>query len=187
MHPLSINEVKKELYTVEEYLTWDEGFRAELYEGRLIMMAPPTASHQSVLGEIFVQLHNFLKGKSCKVYPAPFGVKLFDNEETIFEPDVVVICDKTKVDNICHGAPDMVIEVRSPTTAKRDLNEKYKKYEQAGVREYWIVDPEANHVQAGVLHDGKFITKLFGIEDELAPVSVLEGCVINLKDVFSEE
>ena len=186
MQPLSIDR-NKEYYTVEEYLTWDENFRAELHEGRLVLMAPPSASHQEVLMEIAAQLHTFLKGKPCKVYPAPFGVKLFDNEETIYEPDIAVICDKSKIDKICCGAPDLVIEIRSPATARKDLNEKYKKYEHAGVREYWIVDPEANHVQAGVLHNGKYITKLFGAEDELAPVSVLEGCVINLKDVFSEE
>lgn len=180
--------LRKGCYTVEEYLAWDEDVRAELYEGTLIMLAQPTVRHQAVLGEILAQLHTFLKGKPCKVYPAPLGVKLFENEDTIFEPDIVVICDRSKLDEkICRGAPDLIIEVRSPTTARMDLKLKYRKYEQAGVREYWIVDPEANYVQAGVLHDGKYITRMYDVEEETAPVQILEGCVINLADVFSED
>ena len=183
-----MEQPKKEYYTFDEYMSWDEDVRAELYEGMLIMLAQPTPRHQGVLTEIIFQLHAFLKGKPCRVFPAPLGVKLFEDEDTVFEPDIVVICDNSKLDDkICRGAPDMVIEIRSPSTARMDLKYKYRKYEQAGVREYWVVDPEANYVQAGVLHDGKYITRIYDVEDETAPVAILEECIINLADVFNEE
>ena len=179
---------KKEYYTVHEYLTWDEDVRAELYEGMLVLLAQPSVRHQYVLTELLAQLHAFLKGKPCSVYPAPLGVRLFENEDTIFEPDIVVVCDKSKLDEkIYRGAPDLVVEVRSPTTARMDLKLKYRKYEQAGVREYWIVDPEANYIQAGLLHDGKYITRMYDEEDKTAPVGIFEGCIINLTDIFNEE
>lgn len=179
---------KKEYYTVEDWLSWDEDVRAELYEGTLIMLAQPNIRHQAILGELHGQLHAFLKGKPCRVYPAPTGVRLFDYEDTAFEPDIVVVCDASKLDGkICRGAPDMVIEILSPSTAKMDRSYKYRKYEKAGVREYWIVDPDANVLQAAVLRDGKYLSTIYIDEDESAPVTVLEGCVINLADVFNAE
>jgi len=175
------------LYTVEDWLSWDEDVRAELLEGKLIMLAQPTVRHQRVLLEIAGQLWQFLKGKPCEVFMAPFGVRLFENEDTAFEPDIVVICDKGKLDDrICRGAPDMVIEILSPSTARMDRGQKYIKYQKAGVREYWIVDPDLNLLQAGVLKDGSYITTVFEAND-IAPVAVLEGCEINLADVFSED
>lgn len=184
---IDMEPIRKEYYTVEDWLSWDEDVRAELYEGSLIMLAQPTVRHQSVLSELHGQLWQFLKGKPCSVYPAPFGVRLFDNEDTAFEPDIVVVCDKSKLDDrICRGAPDLVIEILSPSTAKMDRGMKYRKYQQAGVREYWIVDPDLNLLQAGVLHDGKYITTMYEAED-IAPVAILEGCEINLAEVFSEE
>jgi len=178
---------KQEYYTVEEWLSWDEDVRAELYEGKLIMMAPPVQRHQHMLVELLVQLHAFLKEKPCKVFPAPTGVRLFEDEDTAFEPDIIVVCDKSKLDGkICNGAPDLVIEILSPSTARMDRVLKYRKYQQAGVREYWIVDPDLNLLQAGVLYEGKYITTMYE-PDDIAPVTVLEGCEINLTDVFNEE
>lgn len=179
--------LEKEYYTYEEWLSWDESVRAELYDGMLIMMAPPTQQHQSVLMEIAAQLHAFLKDKPSKVFPAPFGVRLSEKEDTVFEPDIVVVCDKTKLDGkICNGAPDLVIEILSPSTERMDKTYKYRKYQQAGVREYWIVDTKLNFLQVGVLYNGKFITTVYEPEDKV-PVSVLDGCEIDLSDVFSEE
>ena len=178
---------EKKLYTVEDWLSWDENVRSELLEGELIMLAQPTARHQSILLEIAGQLWQFLKGKPCKVFMAPFGVRLFENENTAFEPDIVVICDKEKLDDrICHGAPDMVIEILSPSTARMDRGQKYIKYQQAGVREYWIVDPDLNLLQAGVLKEGSYITTVYEANDT-ANVAILEGCQINLSDVFRDD
>ena len=180
--------VKIGTYTIDEWLSWGENVRAELYEGELFMLAQPTQRHQGILMELSTQLHTFLKGKPCKVFPAPFGVVLSDKEHTAFEPDIVVICDKSKLGGkVFHGTPDMVIEILSPSTAHMDRNYKYKKYQNAGVREYWIVDTEGNFIQAGVLQGNRYITTVYDIEDETAPVSILEGCGINLIDVFSEE
>jgi len=178
------NELSNEkYYTVEDWLSWDESIRSELYEGKLIMLAQPVARHQKVLGELFGQLWQFLKSKPCDVYIAPFGVRLFENENTAFEPDIVVICDKTKLDKIYTGAPDLVIEILSPSTARMDKLLKYKKYQKAGVKEYWIVDATENHVQASVLKDGSYITTMYDAED-IATVTVLKGCEINLAEVF---
>jgi len=174
-------------YTVEEWLSWDEDVRAELHEGSLVMMAPPSRRHQSILMELSAQLWQFLKGKPCKVFPAPFGVRLSDDEDTALEPDIVVVCDVSKLgDRICHGAPDMVIEILSPSTARIDRVVKFRKYQQAGVKEYWIVDPDLNLLHACVLKDGAYVMSVFEPED-IAPVTVLEGCEINLSDVFGEE
>ena len=173
-------------YTVEEWLTWDESIRSELHDGKLIMLSQPVARHQKVLGELFGQLWLFLKGKPCDVYVAPFGVRLFENEDTAFEPDIVVICDKSKLDRIYTGAPDLVIEILSPSTARMDKLHKFRKYQKAGVKEYWIVDAEDNYIQASVLKDGSYITTMHGAED-IAPVTVLDGCEINLADVFEDE
>jgi len=179
--------LRKEYYSFEEWLSWGEDVRAELYEGALIMMAPPTQRHQGMLMELAAQLHTFLKNKPCKVFPAPFGVRLFDDEDTVFEPDIVVVCDKSKLDGrVCNGAPDLVVEIVSPSTERMDRIYKHRKYRQAGVREYWILEPKLNLLQAGLLKDGAYITTVYEAGDK-APVSVLEGCVIDLADVFSEE
>ena len=121
------------------------------------------------------------------MFPAPFGVRLNDKEDTVFEPDIVVVCDKSKLDGkICRGAPDLVIEIISPSSARMDRVYKYRKYQQAGVREYWIVDPEANFVQTGVLKGGEYITTMYDAEDK-APVFILEGFEIDLADVFRDD
>ena len=184
-----VNEAQPDynrLYTVEDYHSWDESFRAELYEGTLIVSESPTRKHQGILIEIAAQLHNFLKGKLCKVYPAPFSVRLSKEEESIFEPDIVVVCDESKLtERGCVGAPDLVIEILSPSTARMDKKLKYQKYQQAGVREYWIIDPELDLLEVNVLRDKKYTTTIYNEEDKVT-VTVLEDCVINLADVFSE-
>ncbi|MDR1786622.1 MAG: Uma2 family endonuclease [Spirochaetaceae bacterium] len=187
---MAVTDVKeKESYTYADVLSWDEDLRAELVGGELFMMSEPTTAHQAVLGEIFVQLHRFLRGKPCKVFPAPFGVRLFpkadNSDDTVLEPDIVVVCDRSKLDaRGCKGAPDLIIEILSPSTALYDRNTKFKKYLAAGVREYWIVDPEFKQVQAFVLDNGRYVASVYDENDE-APVSVLPGCAINLADAFS--
>jgi len=179
--------LRKEYYTFEEWLSWDEDVRAELYEGSLVMMAPPSLRHQGILGVIYGQLWQFLIGRQCRAFPAPTGVRLSDAEDTVFEPDIIVVCDKKKLDGrICNGAPDLVIEILSPSTEHMDRNLKYRKYLEAGVPEYWIVDEKQNLVQAAVLQSGAYITKVYFAED-IAPVTVLDGCEINLAVVFSED
>jgi len=176
--------------TYADFLEWDEDFRAELHDGEVVIMAPPVTKHQQVIGELFFQIRSYLDGKSCKVFPAPFGVRLFPkkdrSDDTVFEPDIVVICDQEKIDEHgCNGAPDFVAEIISPSTAKYDRVYKLRKYEKAGVREYWIVDPETKSVQVFTLDNGRFLASGYD-ETEKAPVSVLDGCEIDLQAVFAE-
>jgi Uma2 family endonuclease len=124
------------------------------------------------------------------VYPGPFGVRLFpkkdQSDNTVFEPDIVVICDPAKLDNRgCNGPPDLVIEILSPSTARFDQVYKLRKYEKAEVREDWIVDPEIKYVQTFILENGRYVAPAYD-ETEKVSVSVLEGCEIDLRAVFAE-
>jgi Uma2 family endonuclease len=177
-------------YTWADYLEWDETPRMELVDGEAVAMAPPSGPHQGVVGELFYRIRGFLEGKPCKVYPAPYAVRLNPREDggddTVFEPDIVVVCDPAKRDKQgCKGPPDLVIEVLSPSTVRHDRIVKFRKYQQAGVREYWIVDPETQSIQACVLENGRYVTFVYD-ETDIAPVAVLPGCRIALKDIFTE-
>lgn len=107
-------------------------------------------------------------------------------DDTVVQPDLVIVCDHSKLEEKggCKGAPDMVAEILSPATAKYDRLTKFRLYQKSGVREYWIVDPESRTVAAHVLENGKYVAFAYG-EEDLAPVHVLEGCEINLADVFA--
>ena len=182
--------VEDEYYTFADYLEWDEDFRAELLDGEIFMMAPPTSTHQMVSGELFFKIRSYLEGKTCKVFAAPFGVRLFpkkdNSDDTVFQPDIVLVCDPQKIDERgCNGAPDLVIEILSPSTASYDCIYKFRKYLQAGVREYWIVDPETKLLQVFVLENGRYVASAYD-ETEKAPVSVLKDCEIDLQAVFGQ-
>ena len=185
---------EKAWYTFADVLAWEQSDRIEIINGEAFMMATPSTIHQEISVALASQLYNFLEGKRCKVYPAPFGVRLFEREgdsaddvDTVVEPDISVICDKNKVDKHgCKGAPDMVVEILSPSTLRHDRLVKLNLYQRAGVREYWIVDPQNKDVQV-FLHDGGVlrITEEYGPGD-IARVNVLEGCFIDLGKVFAE-
>jgi Uma2 family endonuclease len=186
--PRMVGEAAREYkrYTVDEFMSWDENIRAELYDGELRMMANPTTRHQRVLNRINVQLSLFLRGKPCQVFPGRVAVRLNADEDTVFEPDIIVVCDKTKLDSrMCNGAPDLVVEVLSPSSVRYDKDRKFKKYLAAGVREYWVVDPDKNTLQANILVDGRYIAIMYG-ETDVVPVHVLEGRAIDLAEVFAE-
>ena len=186
---------KKEHYTFADILAWEGNERVEIINGEIFLMASPFRVHQEISGELFRQLANFLEGEKCRVYAAPFAVRLFEKDgdnpedvDTMVEPDITVVCDKDKLDKHgCKGAPDMVIEILSPSTRRHDRLVKLGLYQQAGVREYWIVDPENKSVQV-FLQDGSSFLKIhedYGRED-IAKVNVLDGCFIELSKVFSE-
>lgn len=186
---------KQERFTFADCLTWDEGEHIEIINGEAFMMATPSRIHQEICFEIGRQLGNYLEGKQCKAYPAPFGVRLFEqdgdspeNVDTMVEPDISVVCDRNKLDKHgCKGAPDMIIEVLSPSTQRHDQLVKLNLYQRAGVREYWIVDPENKTVRV-LLQTGKgtlWTHEVYKRED-VAKVNVLEGCFIELSKVFSE-
>ena len=183
---------KKARYTFADVLTWEETERAEIIGGEVVMMAPPTSIHQKISGELFYQLYNYLKGKECEVYAAPFAVRLFEKNgdspedvDTMVEPDISVVCDPGKIDKHgCKGAPDMVVEILSPSTQRHDRFTKFSLYQRAGVREYWIVDPDNGVAQSFVLEDGRYSVKEFGAAGDKMKVNVLEDCEIDLSEVF---
>jgi Uma2 family endonuclease len=179
-----------QLYTYADWLEFDESVRAEIIDGVLYMMAPPVTVHQDIHRELFGRLFAFLQGKPCKVYSAPFGVRLFPkddlSDDTVVEPDIVVVCDKSKIDKQgCNGAPDLIIEILSPSNIRHDRIIKFQKYLAAGVREYWVIDPDNKGVEVHILQDGGYRTMVYD-ETAEAPVSVLPGCVIKFPEVFAE-
>ena len=140
---------KENSYTIEDIYTLPDGQRAELIDGTMYMMAPPKRIHQEIVIELSTVINTYIKNKrgECKVYPAPFAVFLNSDDQNYVEPDISVICDKTKLtDDGCNGAPDWIIEVVSPSSRRMDYILKLFKYRSAGVREYWIVDPDKNRV-----------------------------------------
>lgn len=183
-------------YTYADLLSWKEDERAEIINGDLYMMAPPSRIHQEVLSELHRQLANFLEYKPCKVYPAPFGVRLFEQSEdnpnnidTVVEPDIAVICDKSKLDDHgCKGAPDLIIEILSPSTARHDRFVKLNLYQKAKVHEYWIVDPLNRSVEVCLPdEDGRLVVSEVYTKEDIAKVNVLNGCFIDLSKVFPKE
>ena len=186
---------EKERYTFADCLTWDEKERAEIIGGEIFLMAPPTRNHQKISGALFAQLYNFLEGKRCEVYQAPFGVRLFEQEgdspedvDTMVEPDISVICDQNKLDEYgCKGAPDMVDEILSPSSRRHDRLVKLDLYQRAGGGEYWIVDPVGKSVQVFLRGEDGFLhlREDYGRED-IAKVYSLNGCFIELSRVFAE-
>ncbi len=186
---------EKTRYTFADVLSWDEDERIEIIDGEAFMMATPSRIHQEISGELFRQLANFLEGKQCRVYPAPFGVRLFardgdgpEDVDTLVEPDISVVCDRSKLDQHgCKGAPEMVIEILSPSTLRHDRLVKLNLYDQAGVLEYWIVDPQNRAVQV-FRRDGGAALRIceeYG-HTQVAKVSVLDGCFLELGKVFPE-
>ena len=180
-------------FTYADYESWDDldsngnPIRYELIDGIAYMMAAPTLEHQSILMDLSRQFAIFLKGKSCKVFAAPCDVclnSLGDEDDTVVQPDLFVVCDESKLDKKrCNGAPDMVIEILSPSTSKRDLFIKLKKYQNAGVREYWIVDPDTQAVNVHILENGRYVINPYECDETIA-VTVLDGCDITLSEVF---
>lgn len=184
--------LKKESYTFADCLTWPENERIELIDGEAVLMSPPSTVHQKISGELFRQLANFLEGKKCEVFSAPFGVRLFEkdgdspeNVDTMVEPDISVICDRDKLDRYgCKGAPDLIVEILSPSTQRRDRLIKLELYQRAGVREYWLVSPEEQTVQVLLFTNGLLLPRELYKKGDVAKVNVLEGCFLELEKVF---
>ena len=186
---------EKKRYTFADILTWGEDERIEIIDGEAFMMSAPSPYHQEISFEIGRQLGNFLEGKRCKVYPAPFDVRLFeqdgddlDDVDTVVEPDISVVCDRSKIDQRgCKGAPDLVIEVLSPSTRRQDRFVKLALYQRASVREYWVVEPDTQSVQVYTLENGILQPRAFYGPEDVAKVNVLDGCFIELSKVFTEQ
>lgn len=181
------------LYTYQDYLSWPSDERWEIIDGIAYNMTPaPSSNHQRIIRELATTFNIFLKGKTCEIFPAPFDVRLPNQDEdelnvkTVVQPDLSLICNKQLIDHHgCKGCPDLVIEVTSPSTMQIDLKIKFRRYEMAGVKEYWIVHPEGKTIVVYALgSDGKYGRPNVYIADDQLPVTVLPGLIINLIDIF---
>lgn len=180
---------KKELnkkYSWQDYLKWPDAERWEVINGKVYDMSQsPTLKHQDIAGNFFALLKSALKGHSCRVFIAPLDV-YFDDTNFV-QPDVIVVCDKTKIKDKIHGAPDLIIEILSPATAIKDKKEKKNLYESFGVREYVLADPEEMFVERYFLKDSKYIeAEVFGPQETM-PILSLQNVEIALQYVFETE
>ena len=172
-------------YTLEDIFNLPDGQRAELIGGQIYMMSPPSRIHQKLVIKLGQYLSNYIdsKGGSCEVYAAPFAVILNQDEDTYVEPDISVICDKEKLsDRGCEGAPDMVIEIVSPSSRRMDYNLKNALYAQAGVREYWIVDPAKERTT--VYRYEEDAMPVISPFDQTLAVGILDGLHITIADLL---
>ena len=177
-------------FSLEEYLALPETERMELLEGIPYLLAAPSTAHQRIAGSIYVQLFLSLEGKPCEPFIAPTDVFLNEADErrpTVVQPDVLVVCDRDKIaPNGIHGAPDLIVEVLSPGNTVQDLVRKIDLYFRFGVREYWIVDPEALVLTQYVRKsDGWSLQKSCHARGEIA-VHVLPGATLDLARVFPQ-
>ncbi len=181
-------------YTYADYFKWKFEERVELIRGRIFKMSPaPNRRHQQLTGDIFFEIRRFLAGQNCEVYVAPFDVRLprkskDDNDIiTVLQPDVCVICDPAKLDDKgCIGAPDIVVEILSPGNNTKELKNKYEVYEEAGVKEYWIVSPQDETFVLYTLADGRYMASRIMVAGDIVKSSVLNGFVLNLEQLFGK-
>ena len=183
------------IYTYADYLTWPFLERLELFRGRIFKLSAPNTRHQVILGNMHAKMHTLLRKHTCKIFIAPFDVRLpvknrkkDDEITTVVQPDLCVVCDESKLDERgCCGAPDLVVEVLSPGNSEKEVRLKFELYEEAGVTEYWIVNPEEENLIVNVLNeDGKFEgLKMYAGKDVVSSVAV-QGLHVKLTDIFNQ-
>ena len=159
------------LYTEEDYYNLPENVRAELINGQIYYMAAPSRIHQEILMFLSKTIANYIDSKKgpCKVYPAPFAVKLFsEDDRNVVEPDISIICDPNKLtDRGCTGAPDWIVEIVSPSNSSHDYIRKLNLYADAGIREYWIVNPIKESIFVYHLEETKFEAAAYTFQDKI--------------------
>ncbi|MCG7343577.1 Uma2 family endonuclease [Sporosarcina sp. ACRSL] len=185
----------KKTYSYADYLEWDTDLNSEAIDGEIISMSPsPTPKHQDIVGELTAEFKMFLRGKDCSAFIAPMDVCLFASKDSApdtildwVQPDILVVCASDKIgDKNIFGAPDLIVEVLSPSTARNDRLIKYNSYEKAGVKEYWIVDPYNMTVEIYSLVGDSFrLSGIYGKED-LLTVGIFPELEIDLRNIFKE-
>ncbi len=180
-------------YTYADYFSWKFQERVELIKGKILKMSPaPSRKHQEVSQFINNEIYNFLKNKPCKVFYAPFDVRLErvkDDKKvnSVVQPDICVICDLSKLDDRgCSGAPELIVEILSPGNKNKEMKYKFELYEEAGVEEYWIVDPTEKTVLQYILSNGQFSNHRPLIEEDTLQSTALKGFSLNLQQVFAD-
>lgn len=160
-------------YTIEDIYALPDGVRAELIDGRLYYLATPTRTHQKLAGGMYLSVANYIHSHNgtCEVYIPPFAVYPFHDEEAYLEPDLTVVSDLSKLDEMgCHGAPDWVVEVLSPGTSSKDMGIKLFRYRAAGVREYWIINPEKKIVIVYDFTEKEEAAAIYSFDSEIPSV-----------------
>lgn len=172
---------KEEIYTIDDIYALPDGERAELIDGKIYYMAPPSRRHQDIIFSLSRRIADYIDSNdgNCKVYLAPFAVFLNENDTNYVEPDISVICDSGKLtDKGCNGAPDWIIEIVSPGSRQMDYFTKLFKYRTAGVKEYWIVDPEKDSVMVYQFEEEMMEQYSFGDD---VPVGIYEGFSVKVQ------
>lgn len=177
--------LKNDIYTIEDIYALPAGQRAELIDGHIYDMAPPSYLHQKLVMELSATIRDYIKshGGPCEVLPAPFAVFLNQDDHNYVEPDVSVICDPNRInDRGCNGAPDFIIEIVSPSSQRMDYLTKLFKYRTAGVREYWIVNPMKETVQTYLFGDIEDFNQ-YSFDDKI-PVGIYDDLKICIADLL---
>lgn len=176
------------IYSYADYLVWKIKERVELIKGKILEMSAPSPIHQEISGNLQGALFVFLKNSKCKLYTAPFDVRFPQKGEsqvyTVVQPDLCVVCDFEKIDSKgCVGAPDLVVEILSPGNSKKEMKSKFALYQEEGVREYWIVDPERELVFVYVADNKKFKPTI-PIADDYVYSTIFPDFKIHTSDLF---
>ncbi len=184
---------KEQTFTYADYLTWDDDERWELIDGVVYNMSPaPMRKHQKILVKLSRILDVYLDGKPCEVYVAPFDVRFAEKSnddnntiDSVVQPDISVICNEMKLDDYgCIGSPDLIIEILSPSTAKKDKTVKFKLYEKYGVKEYWVVHPDENIIEIFKLSGDAYLhAEVYGKDDSIE-VKLLGELIIDVNQIF---
>jgi len=185
-------------YSYADYLTWKLKERVELIKGKITKMSPaPRVNHQKVSWNISGIFFNYFKDKTCKAFSAPIDVSLYDKKKsvkqnqdvfTVVQPDLCVICDLEKLNEYgCMGAPDLIIEILSPGNSKKEMRTKYDLYEEAGVREYWVADPEHQTVHIFVMDETEhYKTAGIYVSDDVMTAQIFPDLHVDLAEVFAD-
>lgn len=186
-------------YTYADYVLWQFPERVELLKGKLFPMAVPNVNHQKVSGNLYFKLQLYFVNKKCDVFHAPFDVRLplpshkktTAKVDTVIQPDLCIVCDKSKLDKQgCVGAPDLIVEILSPGNSRREMKDKFELYEAAGVLEYWIIDPKRKSVFVHYLEEKthKYIAQVPNLTNtDILKSRTFEGLEIELEEVFPED
>ena len=184
--PSAAKYTVERVYTYEDYLNWPEDERVELIDGKIYYMAAPSKTHQMLLARLSAKFGNYLHGRSCDFYFAPFDVRLDlkAKKDTVVQPDLIVVCDdELLTEKGVVGSPDLVIEILSRSTASHDRVTKYNKYLEVGVKEYWLVDPNLKEVVVNILSSNRYMPKTYKKGDTIK-ASVLDDLYVNVTDLF---
>jgi Uma2 family endonuclease len=181
-------------YTYADYLKFEYDHMVELIRGKIYKMTPaPSSWHQQISSQLHISIGYFLKNKPCKVFHAPLDVILpvknqkKNTSTTVVQPDICIICDLNKIEKAgCVGAPDLVVEILSPSTSKKDLNDKYSIYEEAGVKEYWVVYPSDKAIEVFFLENDQYDrVKIYTNDEHISPI-LFPDLDIDLSIVFED-